>query len=134
MLIQTKYKANNNINCLENTIGNKKVNVTDPQEISNLANNYFTNIAKNILEKRLYNGNKHFKQYLESPNPNKFFFVPTNEDEVYEIINAIDTSKAVGPNSIPPKILKLIAPIISKILAKIINNSLNTGTFPKALR
>ena len=134
LIIQTKSKSNSSINCLEKNVDNELINVTDPHEISNLANNYFTNIAKNILEKRQYNGNKHFKQYLNSPNPHKFAFTPTSAHEVNEIINSIDTTKAVGPNSIPPKVLKLIAPIISNILANIFNESLTSGIFPKALK
>ena len=44
---------------------NIKTVITNPKDISNVANKYYTNIAGDILKKRKFNGNKHFKQYLK---------------------------------------------------------------------
>ena len=113
ILASKRSKHTSSINCLE-VINDKniKVNITNPKQISNIANKYYTNIAGDILNKRKFNGNKHFKQYLKNKNPKKFTINPTEPKEVETIIKEFDTSKSVGPNSLPPKILKLIAPLL----------------------
>ena len=43
------------------------VTITDPTEIANKFNNFYTSIADDILEKRKYSGSKSFKDYLSNP-------------------------------------------------------------------
>ena len=121
-IISSKTKSNTTINCLEITNEDKTTStVTDPKDISNIAVNYFTNIADEILKKRKYNGNKHFTDYLKSPNANSFFTNPTDPKEIESIIKLFDPNKSVGPNSLPPKILKLLATQISTPISEICN-------------
>ena len=68
----TSIEVNNNI-------------ITDPVEICNNFNNYFINIADQILNKRKYSGNKHYTEYLD--NHNTFFFELCDNNEVKLIIN-----------------------------------------------
>lgn len=105
--------------------------ITDPKEISNLANEYFTNVAEEILKKRKYNGNKKFTNYLKTPNVQSFFAKPTDPKEIESIIQLLDTNKGVGPNSLPTKILKIISPIISKPISNMCNKSLKQAAFLK---
>jgi len=133
-ILASKSKPKNSINCLEDIDNNTKQNITDPKEISNTANKYFTNIPGQILNKRKYHGNKHFRQYLKRLNTNKFIIKPTDSKEIEQIIKEFDTSKSVGPNSLPPKVLKLISSLISKPLADICNKSFITGIFPILLK
>ena len=113
---------------------NIKTTITNPKEISNTANKYYTNIAGDILSKRKFNGNKHFKQYLKNLNIKQFIINPTEPKEIEQIIKDFDPSKGVGPNSLPPKIIKQISPLISKPLADICNKSFKTGMFPDLLK
>jgi hypothetical protein len=75
-----------------------------------------------------------YKSYLKSSNPHTFFSIPTDPKEIEAIIQQFDSSKSVGPNSIPPKILKLIAPHISSPISNICNKSFNSGIFPDLLK
>ena len=134
LIIHTKSKKKQSINCLEVKNNGESKTITSPKEISNEANDYFTNIAKNILDQRKYNGNKNFKDFLVKKNQSKFKFTNTDPQQISSIIKSIDSSKAVGPNSIPPKVLNKIAPIISGVLAKIIKTSLNTAKFPTKMK
>ena len=134
LILASKTKPIGSINCLEVNVENKMVNITNPKQISNIANKYYTNIAGDILKKRKFNGNKHFKQYLKNPNPHKLIINPTEPKEIENIIKEFDPSKSVGPNSLPPKILKLISPLISKPLSDIFNKSFKTGIFPDLLK
>ena len=53
----------------------------DPVIISNEFNNYFSNIADEIINNRKYGGRKHFSQFLNDPSPNslgarRYFDIP----------------------------------------------------------
>ena len=134
-IIASKPKPNTTINCLEtNDDKNNPTNITNPKLISNFANKYFTNIADDILKKRKYSGNKHFRHFLQNPNSVKFLINQTNPQEIESIIKKFDSTKGVGPNSIPPKIIKQISHLISSPLAKIFNKSFSTGIFPDLLK
>ena len=134
-IIASKAKPNSAINCLEiNDDNNNKTNITNPKQISNIANKYYTNIAGDILKKRKYKGNKHFKQFLKNPNTVKFLINQTDPQEIEDIIKDFDSSKGVGPNSIPTKIVKQISHLISKPLSEIFNKSFCTGIFPDLLK
>ena len=133
-ILYSKTKTHSSIECLEQMENNNKITITNPKQISNIANNYYTNVAGDILKKRKYSGNKHFKQYLNNPNSQEFIINPTNQQEIEQIIKEFDPSKGVGPNSLPPQILKLIAPLVSKPLAEIFNKSFLSGIFPDSLK
>ena len=53
------------------------------------------------------------------------------EDEVCDILKCIDTSKATGPDSISPKMLKEAGRCIVPSLTRLFNMSLNTSSFPQ---
>ena len=134
-IIASKSKPNSSINCLEiKDDTNNTTSVTNPKLISNIANKYYTNIAGDILKTRKYKGNKHFKQFLKNPNTIKFLINQTDPQEIEDIIKNFDSSKGVGPNSIPPKILKQISHLISTPLSIIFNKSFRTGIFPGLLK
>ena len=42
--------------------------ITDPKEIANTFNTYYTSVADNILNKRKYEGNKLHTEYLHNPS------------------------------------------------------------------
>ena len=134
-IIANKPKIHNTIKCLETKDNNgNTINITDPKEIPKIANIYYTNIADKILKKQKYSGNKHFASYLKNPNQNVFTPNPSTPTEIESIIKEFDSSKSVGPNSLPPKLLKHIAPIVSNPISDICNKSFLQGTFPKILK
>ena len=59
---------------------------------------------------------------------------PTNAREVEQKVKTLKTSKAVGPNSIPTKILKTYSKSQSKSLLQLINLSFAEGKFPNVLK
>ena len=134
-VIKSKSKTKSSINCLEiKNPDNTTKTIVDPKEMSDIAVDYFTNVAEEILKKRKFKGNKHFTEYLKSQNPSSFFIEPTDPKEIESIIKHFDTSKGVGPNSIPPTLLKVIAPLISIPISQICNKSFKTNTVPDKLK
>ena len=108
--------------------------ITDPTEIANKFNNFYTTIADDILEKRKYNGNKSFTDFLRNPMAISMAVYECDETEVKNLILSLHPRKASGPNSIPTDILRLLAEDISKPLTYLFNLSFTSGTYPSMLK
>ena len=107
---------------------------TNPKDISNAFNKYFTSIADNILNARKFVGNSSHKDYLPPPLQNSMALYLCDEAEIKSIISSIDIGKAYGPNSIPTEILHLLKEDIASPLATLFNLSFTTGSFPDILK
>ena len=59
---------------------------------------------------------------------------PITNDEVYLQLSHLNPWKASGPDNLPNKFLKLLAPIISPLLASIFNECFEVGKFPATLK
>ena len=94
---------------------------------------FFCNIPEEI-ENKLIPPKKHFSHYLKDPANNTFYMSPTNAREVEQKLKTLKTNKAVGPNSIPTKILKTYSKSLSKPLSELINLSFAQGKFPTILK
>ena len=131
-LINIKTKTHDLPTCL---IENNET-ITDPIDISNQFNNYFSGIAESILDERRYHGNKTFTEFLKDPlhKATNEDFHPTNEKEVIDLISQLNVNKSTGPNGIPTHILHLIKLEIAKPLSQIINLSFTTGIHPDQLK
>ena len=60
---------------------------------------------------------------------NSFFLNPTDEIKVKNIILSLNPSKAIGPNGIPTKILKLLINDVSSQLNELFNLYFSLGGF-----
>ena len=58
------------------------------------------------------------------------FCEPVTESELISLINKLNSNKAAGPDSIGPKLLKVVAPAVVTPLLYIFNLSFSTGVFP----
>ena len=104
--------------------------LTKPQEIANAFNRYF-NVATYIQSFIRYCKNN-FCDILSPININSFFLNPTNEIEVKNILS-LNSSKALGLNSILTKILKLLVNVLSQ-LTELFNRSFSRSVFPLILK
>ena len=59
---------------------------------------------------------------------------PAGKDVIALIISSLDSTKLVGPNSIPKKILKVLSNDISCQFADIFIMSFTSGVFPSVLK
>ena len=107
-------------------INNEKI--TDTQAISNLLNNYFTNIGPSMDAKIPKCPNK--DKFKLSSIFNSFQFELISPDEVNKHLSQLSSSKACGFENVSNNLHKLITPIISPFLADIFNKSYDLGTFP----
>ena len=120
-------------NVVSSNIFDNGRSLTEPQEIANAFNKYFVNVATDIQSSIRYSKNN-FHDFLHPININSFFLNPTDEIEVKNIILSLNPSKAIGPNSIPTKILKLLINDVSSQLTDLFNLSFSRGAFSLILK
>ena len=95
--------------------------ISNPMEISNIFNNYFSSIASKT-KLNISFSHKHFSDFLKNRFNISFFE------------SAIDSNKSAGPNSIPTKALKLLKNDISSQVSGIFNISFSSSIFPSILK
>ena len=128
-------KIKNKQNTTPQSINYNGKQVTNPLDMANCFNNYFSNVGPRLANRVLLS-TKTYRDYLDpalSP-PNSFFINATTESEILSLITKLDTSKANGPYDIPIYLIKLAKENISKPITTIFNNSFATGIFPQYLK
>ena len=112
---------------------------SDSQSIAAKPNHYFSSVAKvsnsaNTEETEL--DLTKLTAFVNSKVPeNTLFSIPyIRTEQVSVLINSLDPSKATGLDGIGPKIIKLAVNIVSPIIAKLINKSINSGSFPDQIK
>ena len=69
-------------------------NVTDPIEIAQNFNNFFTSIGTK-LQKKIPPTKKNFTDYLKKPNSENFIIAPTSSDEISDLIHNLNLAKVL---------------------------------------
>ena len=129
--ILTKNQTKNKFPTVFNDNGSM---ITDKVNIANKCNVFFTNIGEKIAKGINYDGNKTYGHYLNKDIHSSFTFMNIDEDAINKIIYNLPPKSSSGCDGISTKLLKVIAPVIIKPLTLLINQVLNTGTFPDKLK
>ena len=115
-------------------IKDKNGNISsDPAEISNIFNDYVVNVA-DYFEKNIPRMPNSALDYLRNKNSNSMFLTPVTLLEIEDIIANLNSTKAIGPLSIPINVLQVLKGHISHPLAKLINQSFVQGIVPSKLK
>ena len=101
--------------------------------MSNTLNDFYVNVADGIT-KTIPLTPKSSLDYLSDRTRNSLFLFPVTLIEVNDLINVLNPSKSVGPNSIPIKLLRIIGHSVSPLLALLVNESFQSGIFPDKLK
>ena len=107
--------------------------ISDDYIIASHFNSFFTSIAGKLL-KKIPKAKKNFNLFLIKGNARTLFLSPTTPNEVANISKTFNLNKAIGPNSLPAKMLKDAKNEISEPLCTLINLSFNTGAFLNSLK
>lgn len=120
------------INCIFNH-ENEKVEISE--NILDIFGNYFQTIGENLMSKlnSIDNSDPNKYRSLRS-NMNSIFLKFTNEEEVSNIIQKLDTTKGAGIDNIKPFEIKKLVHVLCAPLAEIFNCMIVTGIFPDALK
>lgn len=106
------------------------INTLDPISSTNVINEFFVNIGKNIAD-RCCSGNMNPPPPLK-PHPHSMVFLPTDLEEVGNIIHSLKPNCAVGYDNIPASVVKRYTQILIAPMVFICNLSINSGKFPDA--
>ena len=80
---------------------------SDPITVANGFNDFFTSIADTVRSK-IGPTKRHFSHYLKECIRNSIFLDRINPAEVLLTVNSLSLNKSLGPNSISPKIIRLL--------------------------
>ena len=132
-LLNRKKKISMKINCLKQPNSNTTTNIKS--RIPNIMNEHFTGIGP-TLANNLPTPKKLVTEFVDkNKSPaTSFFFCPISPNEVKLEILSMSNNKSYGFYSCPVSILKHASDIISDVLTKIFNKSIDLGTFPSKLK
>ena len=138
VLVNMKARKSSNLKLLDHD-GNL---INDSKRISNIFNNHFSSIGKNI-DTKIPKVPGSYKDYFSKKgknginlhvSPNSFFLSPTVPQEVEKLIDALNIKKSSGPFSIPVYILKAFKIFFAPWLSKLVNMAFVAGVFPDILK
>ena len=133
--IKQIININNKTDAQINQLCHKGKQISSNEEMAKTFNDFFTEIGpqldKEIPQSKRPRG---CKIYLNSRIPNSFLSSTTNPQEISDIINNFDDSKASGPCSVPIKLLKVARHELSNPFSEICNTSFTEGIFPEIIK
>ena len=114
-------------------INKKKKNNARCPINNRILGNHYSSVARKLIDKlpSTQNDTQTSEEELLHNNKNiNFNFQHVSQNEVYETLIKLDSTKGPGPDELPPKILKEIALPISSHLSNIFNKCIDEGVYP----
>ena len=110
------------------------LNISDPQEVANLYNDYFKSIGSDIVN-TLPRTFKSFHDFLPPRScPDSFFLKPIHPHEILKFVSKFQSNKSLGHDGIDSNVLKKYIRNLAIPLCSIFNLSFEKGIFPSALK
>lgn len=106
--------------------------IYDPREVAQCFNKHYSNIANILNVPRVPVGDAINFQLVNTPVLESFF--PITSDEVEKIILGLKNTMSTGWDEVSIVVLKQANQIISPVLASLINQTFECGTFPSKLK
>ena len=104
---------------------------TDPQNMANKLNDYFSTIADKLAEGFPQDHPIRTEDVKHQP---RFEFSHVTPTDIEKQIRLLSDATAVGIDGISPRILRAALKPLSILICKLINRSLDTGVFPAGLK
>ena len=110
------FGASRKIGAKDTILGLKDRLISDENEIANVFNKYFLNVASQLKELVKHSDFKHITEYVDSKAPsNTYFSIPeiTSSFVGNFLVNTNVVTKATGLGCIGPKLLKISPDVLS---------------------
>ena len=109
--------------------------LTDPSLIANEFNSFFTKVGRSIAD-AVEPTTKEASDYIPIPSspPPNLRLDPISQQQIVDIISAMDSKSSTDANGISMKILKSIKYQLSEPLSHLFSLSISTGVFPSKLK
>jgi Reverse transcriptase (RNA-dependent DNA polymerase) len=108
--------------------------LTDPQEIANQFNGFFSQVGQQISDSVLPTEKDPLDYIPDNPNIPVLDLGNINPFQLTEIIRSFDPKQSMDIDGISMKLLRYVADFISIPLSHIFNLSLDSGVFPSKLK
>ena len=103
-------------------------------EVSNCFNDYFNEVGRSVVSNLPNCSANCIKDFLINGVTSTIFLEPAFINEIFNIINELNTNKAAGYNDISCYFIKLSSSVLTPVLSTLVNSSLTLGIFPKKLK
>ena len=109
------------------------VKFSDPKEIANQFNNFFTNVG---VDNTVSNSNsgKSVDTYLKQRSDILFNFDMIDDSSIFKMITKLETKDSYGYDKLSTRLLKYVGDVVSPALRIITNQSLISGIFPEKIK
>ena len=104
-------------------------NPTNPRDIAEGFNDYFSNIGPNLAS-QINTQNFNFETYVKNIESEFAAFQPVTVNHVNQLLTGLSSNKATGVDKISCKIIKIASPAISDSLTHIFNQAITLSLFP----
>ena len=111
-------------------VNNNKL--TDPGDIANVFNDYFSNIGHQLSDK--IQSPHHYSDYLYNQVESHLQLKPISEIDIDNLINDLKNKAGYGHDEISNKLIKRSGPALIKSLTLMVNQMLFTGIFSDSLK
>lgn len=112
-------------------IGDSKT--SDGYEVSNIFNNWFSNVGENLASG--INSDKDIRKFRTLPTQSSSIYLqPATVEEVILLIKNLDSKKSPGPDSISAETIKNHHVPFANILVDVFNEIIVSGEFPACLK
>ena len=121
--------SNSNYNLPSQIIVNS-CKITDKQKFVNEFNEFFSTIKEKLAE-NFDSNDSGFAHFLRNKVKSSIYFDPPRINEVINLINSLNLSKAVGHDNIAPNFLRVVSNILDPPLCYFLDNAMKFGVFPR---
>ena len=108
--------------------------IHNKQAVANAFNDYFINIAHELMQNISNTNVSSFKVFLKNRNNNSMFIFPITEEELIDVVNKFKSKKSSDFNEFSMEMIKKIINLISKPLTNIFNKSFNSGILSEEMK
>ena len=134
--IKTILNKNKKSSSYPSTFVHNGQDITNPKEIANGLNSFFTNIGPDLAKEINTDGKPDVMSYMGQKRNKRLFFNFTTAEKIRKIIMSLKTKSSSGEDGISSAFLKNehILSAICPSLTILVNQSLCTGIFPERLK
>ena len=117
---------------LPDHFNNHGIDITDPSDIADSFNEYFTTIGPKLANS-IPHANSHHLHSCNSNISNSLFFIPTDPEEIQKVVAKLKLGSA-GLDDLNPMVFKQVIHLLALPLSHIFNMSLQSGIVPGKLK
>ena len=111
------------------------IKITDPNEIADSFGQFYSTLGSSLAQKIL-DSQQSAKDYLDKipQNLHSMLLLPASQQEVNRIIDGLPSKSSSGHDDVSNILLKSLKSSLTYPMTLILNQSLETGTFPERMK